>query len=407
RRARWLHQSCHRSLYSNHLRAALQIAIEDDKQQTSVTFLSMACTGADIMEGFFAPWNGNTELAPNDAVTVSQLSGAANAMCKKRTAPQTFDFSQGGALPALLSINLRHCPENNTRPIDLLMLSVGGNDVGFTSLVANATVKLDAALEGLAPLFGAEVKINVEKAEAKAGGLKARYAALADAIKQHLHIEDSRRVLLTAYPQLSYDENGEMCRAGSDGMDISKYYEVQPGKAVSAEAFVENTLTRIMRASGKSHGWTFVDKHRTENWFRTHGVCAANDADRRSAALGVIKFPKRPTEPDSSDVNYAEAYRSTQMPKGMGHGLNETARVGSKWAPFEPQLFRPYASRQRWFRTPNDAYLAAHYHDDLLLGDMIAVTRFSAYSGAFHMTAEGHAAIADAVHEKAREVLGR
>ncbi|MBC8050881.1 MAG: hypothetical protein H7X92_12170, partial [Chitinophagales bacterium] len=46
RRARWLHQSCHRSLYSNHLRAALQIAIEDDKQQTSVTFLSMACTGA-------------------------------------------------------------------------------------------------------------------------------------------------------------------------------------------------------------------------------------------------------------------------------------------------------------------------------------------------------------------------
>ncbi|MDZ4791368.1 MAG: hypothetical protein SGJ17_09210 [Hyphomicrobiales bacterium] len=406
RRARWLHQSCRRSLYSNHLRAGLQIAIEDDHQQTSVTFLSMACTGADIMEGFFAPWNGNTELAPNDAVTVSQLSGAANAICKKRTAPQTFDFSQGGALPALRSINLRHCPENNARPIDLLMLSVGGNDVGFTSLVANATVKLDAALERLAPLFGAEVKINVEKAEAKARGLQARYAALADAIKRHLHIEDSRRVLLTAYPQLSYDENGEMCRAGSDGMDISKYYEVQPGKAMRAEAFVENTLTRIMRASGKTHGWTFVDKHRTENWFRTHGVCAASDADRRSAALGVIKFPKRPTEPDSSDINYAEAYRSTQRPKGLAMASTKPRGSASNGTPLSRSFSVPTPC-QRWFRTPNDAYLAAHYHDDVLMGDMIAVTRFSAYSGAFHMTAEGHAAIADAVHEKAREVLGQ
>ncbi len=407
RRARWVHQSCHRSLYSSHLRAALQIAIEDEKQQTSITFVSLACTGSEIIQGFFSPWNGNTELAPNAQVTISQLSGAANAMCRGATQSRAFDFSQDGALPALSAITLRHCPERQARPIDLVMLSAGGNDVGFTSLIANATIKLDAALEGLAPLFGAEVKINSERAIQKAQALQARYAALADAIRRHLYVSQSARVLLTAYPHLAYDENGEPCSETKAGMDVSEHYLVQPRKAVEAESFVQNTLTPIMNWAAKSNGWTFVERHRSENWFRTHGVCAASEADRRHAALGVIAFPKRPTPPDSSDVNYAEGYRSTERPKGQGHGLNETARVGTKWAPFEPQLFRPYASRQRWFRTPNDAYLTAHYHDDQLLGDMIAVTRFSAYSGAFHLTAEGHAAIADAVHEKAREVLGR
>ncbi|MEM1307571.1 MAG: hypothetical protein AAGG99_08605, partial [Pseudomonadota bacterium] len=47
--AKWLDQACHRSLYSQQLRAALQLAIENPRR--AVTFLHLACSGAEITRG--------------------------------------------------------------------------------------------------------------------------------------------------------------------------------------------------------------------------------------------------------------------------------------------------------------------------------------------------------------------
>jgi hypothetical protein len=162
-----------------------------------------------------------------------------------------------------------------------------------------------------------------------------------------------------------------------------------------------------MAGAAAVHGWRLVDQHRTADWFRAHGVCAYRESERADKSLSAIAFPKCPVPADSSETMIADALRRSKSLRGggLGHGLSETASCLNKWAPFKPDAFRPYASRQRWFRTPNDAYLVSHYHDSQPLGDQIAITRFAAYSGAFHMTAEGHAAIADALREKAREVL--
>jgi hypothetical protein len=84
------------------------------------------------------------------------------------------------------------------------------------------------------------------------------------------------------------------------------------------------------------------------------------------------------------------------------------------WRPYNPADFRAYASRQRWFRTPNDAFMTANFHvASTLLLKVLKLNALSwfqlvlaaTYSGAFHPTAEGQAAIADAVVDKARSVL--
>jgi hypothetical protein len=98
--------------------------------------------------------------------------------------------------------------------------------------------------------------------------------------------------------------------------------------------------------------------------------------------------------------------------------LNSTETVSSRTArasiPIRPSEFRPYASRARWIRTANDSYFAAmtfaralpaasqpsNIHD-AAWGAISAV-----YGGAFHPSAEGHAAMADAALPAVREALG-
>ena len=90
--------------------------------------------------------------------------------------------------------------------------------------------------------------------------------------------------------------------------------------------------------------------------------------------------------------------------------------AGGGWEPYNPADFQPYASRQRWFRTPNDAFLTGNFHVSAsLMQKVLKLQTLSwfqlllaaTYSGAFHPTAEGHAAIADSVAERARAVLAK
>ena len=87
-----------------------------------------------------------------------------------------------------------------------------------------------------------------------------------------------------------------------------------------------------------------------------------------------------------------------------------------RWEPYNPSEWRAYAPRQRWFRTPNDAFLTGNFHvSQSLLQNVLKTQTFSwvqlllasIYSGAFHPTAEGQAAIADAVVDQSRGVLAK
>jgi hypothetical protein len=139
-------------------------------------------------------------------------------------------------------------------------------------------------------------------------------------------------------------------------------------------------LNAIMKESAHQHSWTFADHHRAT--FRGRGLCAG----------------------------YSDA------PWTMADELRVPRKINGTWEPFNPSQWRPYAPRQRLFRTPNDAYMTGNFHveEDYLQKVLknqgygwVQLLLASVYSGAFHPSAEGQAAIADAVVEQARAVLGK
>ncbi len=377
---RWLDQACHRSLYSHQVRAALQLAVESHNR--AVTFVGYACSGAEIVDGLFLRYKGH-EWVPNPP-DLSQISAVAQAQCGD-TAAKDYDlpeaYHMNGKVPPLAGgLVLRKCDAENARRIDLVMLSIGGNDVGFARLVANAILADKSALRRVGGWFG-QVHGFVE-ASRQLDELDDRYKALRRAMHNILHIPwaESDRVMLVSYPTLTLLEDGRsVCPDGRAGMTVASDFELSAEKAKDSMVAGER-LDGIMRASAKQHGWTFVGAHRRQ--FVGRSICAGW-TDQALSSADDLRLPRW---------------------------------TGSEWVPFNPGDWRAYAPRQRWFRTPNDAYMTGNFHVSKSIMQKALPTNTlnwfqvllaSLYSGAFHPTAEGQAAIADAVVVEARRVLAK
>ena len=374
--ARWQSRACHRSLYSYQLRTALQLAIEDPHR--AVTFAGFACSGSEITIGLFLRYKGNEW--DKHPPRLPQLSDVSEELCgQEASTPKdyTSGYTQLGKLPELQNMVLNKCYKPK-RKIDLMLVSIGGNDVGFSSLVANAIFQDKTLLKKLGGWFGS---VHGAKESRKSlGVLKSRYKALNKALHYMLKIpwKQSDRIILTAYPRMELQEDGEsLCPSGNAGMTLYSDFSVMKDKLKEAALFADE-LYNVMKSSSRKHGWTFVDEHRDQ--FATHGFCAVSVENEGTIAerLDLPRF-----------INY-------------------------KWTGFKPSEFKPYASRQRWIRTPDDAYLTGHFHQSGIVSrglmrnkrsKWFQVVMAGTYSGSFHPTAEGHAAIADAVVRKARKIL--
>jgi hypothetical protein len=377
---RWGDQACHRSLYSHQLRAALQLGIEDPHRV--VTYVGVACSGSEVTFGLFLRYTGN-EWVPNPP-DLSQISAIASAQCGDNEAPMQDlpeAYHMEGTIPELKGgLVLRKCDPLNARKIDLLLLSVGGNDVGFSRLMANAVLADQSILRKLGGWFGQVHGLNEASAQLEA--LVLRYKSLNRAFHYILHIpwEESDRVLLTAYPGLALVGDGsEICPDGRAGMEVLSDFKMSEAKARTG-TWIADKLNHDMQDAAKEYHWTFIDGHRRD--FIGRGICAG-------------------TSYDGADI--ADELR---LPRKTAEG----------WRPYNPADFKAYASRQRWFRTPNDAFMTANFHvATSILQKVLKLQALSwfqlvlaaTYSGAFHPTAEGQAAIADAVVVKARAVLAK
>lgn len=378
--ARWVDQACHRSLYSYQLRAALELAVEDPHR--AVTFVGLACSGAEVTFGLFLRYAGN-EWVPHPP-ELSQVSALAVAQCEGHETPQ-IDMPEAyhlnGAIPELKGgLVLRKCPIEDARKIDLLLVSIGGNDIGFARLVANAVLADESVVRQLGGWFG-QVHGNLE-ARRLLDRLDERYKALNRALHGILHMPwpESDRIVLTAYPPLALLGDGqEVCPDGNAGMEVSPDFSLSRKRARAGNQLAEN-LQGVMEKSARTHGWSFVDAHRAE--FRGRGICAGY-VDNAFSVADDLRLPRK--------------------------------RDG-QWTPYVPTEFRAYVPRQRWFRTPNDAFMAGNFHaagtvtTQALSFDSLKrfqIVLAATYSGAFHPTAEGQAAIADAVAAKARKVLAK
>lgn len=378
--ARWLDQACHRSLYSHQFRAALELAVEDPHR--AVTFAGFACSGAEVTWGLFLRYKGN-EWVPHPP-DLSQISAAADAQCGKRDAPEVDmpeAYHMHGVIPELMGgLTLSKCPYEKARKIDLLLMSVGGNDIGFARLVANAVLSDESLVRSLGGWFG-QVHGNAESQELLTR-LDQRYKAMNRAAHGILHVpwDESDRIILTAYPPFALlDDTGNMCRDGSAGMEVFSEFKITQ-KAALSSSWLADKLDQVMEKSAEGLGWSYADAHRKT--FVGRGVCAGH-----TNGLGPLVDDLR-------------------MPR----------RKDGVWQPYNPAHYEPYASRLRWFRTPNDAFLTGNFHAaGSVMQKVLKLQSFSwfqvllaaTYGGAFHPTAEGQAAMADAVVARARDVLAR
>jgi hypothetical protein len=377
---RWLDQACHRSLYSHQARVALQLAIETP--QRAVTFVNFACSGAEIVRGLFLRYRGH-EWVPTPP-DLSQISAVAQEQCGPNAA-QDYDlpeaYHMNGKVPDLQGgLVLRKCDPEHARRIDLLLVSIGGNDVGFSRLVANAVLADQSALRRVGGWMG-QVH-GYSEAQKLIRDLEDRYRALNRALHNILHIpwKETDRVLLVSYPALTLlDDGRSLCPDSRAGMTVAADFSLSEQKARDSMTAADK-LDRIMQTSSRQHGWTLVSAHRSR--FNGRSICAGW-IDNALSSADDLRLPRK---------------------------------IDGRWQPFNPAEWRPYASRQRWFRTPNDAFMTGHFHVGeslfqkavpLKTMSWLQVLLASLYSGAFHPTAEGQAAIADAVLVEARRVLAR
>lgn len=385
--ARWLSPDCHRSQYGYPFRVGMQLALENPHR--AVTLVSLACTGAEVAEGLFLDKKAR-ESAGNTVVR-AQLDQLADLICKSpagrtQRASYALPLYAGGSLQvSTAQVSKTWCaPSERKRPIDTLLLSIGGNDVGFSPLMVYAMTESAGDLAPIASLLGQQIRFSPQVARAYMEQLDERMAALRDALRDGFGVQPGQ-VLQTAYEPIQFDETGALCGAQPTlGLDVHKKLMLSHERLAETVSFLNDFFARTAcitnaragscpaLATGAGTGFRLITDHQGE--FAKRGLCA-RDPKRAQADGEAMAMPRRWFGQDA-------------------------------FTPYSPAAYLPYAARWRLFRTPNDAFLTANVHaTGSTMFDILQPVYAAMYSGAVHPTAEGHAIVADHVVRHVRAVV--
>jgi hypothetical protein len=370
RSAHWMSAACHRSLYGYQLRTALALAVQN--KHVAVTFLPLACSGASISSGMFG------SQGASDCPLTGRCSG---------TVPPQMEQLQD-----LLNKARKQMP---TRQLDLVLLTVGANDIKFAGLVAD--VIISAGVERSLFNQGGMLTTVSQAQSLLDREFPGNFAKLRNALKP-LVGGNLSRVVYVSYGQPAMRGDAP-CPGGRDGLDVHPAFTADGARLQTVTTFVNSKFLPTVKAlalceagakcaNAETDRMSFVDSHQAE--FADHGVCVRSqddpEFDRECFSAEGKSF-----EPDIVAASTAPLVCSLR-----------------------PSEFRAYAPRARWIRTANDSYFTAMAYPrglsatmqpssihDASWGAMSAV-----YGGAFHPSAEGHAVMADAALPAARLALG-
>jgi hypothetical protein len=390
--ARWLSRDCHRSQYGYPFRVSIELALEN--RHRSVTLASLTCSGAEVTEGLFLdmdPREGASEI-PGGKVR-AQLDQLADLICRgarSQGASYTLPtFTHGSTAISAQRINKTWCPpQSRKRAIDVVLMSIGGNDVGFGALAAYALTEAVGDLAPIATLGGSSLRYGPQVSRAYLEVLDQRMKAVKDALHDGFGVPPTR-VVQSSYEPIQYDETGALCGAQPTlGMDVHPGLQLGRARLQETADFLRDFLGRLEciagskkgggcpanLATGAGTGFTLVTDHIPE--FTKRGLCARDP--KRALADGIaMRVPRKP--------------------------LN-----GDAFKPYSPAATLPYAHHWRLFRTPNDAFLAANTHrEGTPLFDILQPAYAGLYSGAIHPTAEAHAIVADHVVRHVRKIVDK
>ncbi|HEX4407340.1 MAG TPA: hypothetical protein VH206_01080 [Xanthobacteraceae bacterium] len=372
--ARWMSPACHRSLYSYQVRSTLELAIE--QPHVAVTFIPLACTGATIDAGMFGsqrsddcPW----------VVGVETCSGNSPA--------------QMNELKTVMAAVHKQSPNRN---LDMILLTVGANDVNFAGLVANVIVA--GTTERLLLKQGGSIVSVTDSQKSLDNDLPGEFLQLRAALKPYVG-GNLDHVVYVSYGNPAKQSETMACPAGRDGLDVHPAFGADGERLQATADFVDNKFLPKIKALATCDGnkicrdaaterMTFVDGHQPA--FARHGMCVRGtddpEFDRKCFSVKGDSFQTDPIiAPDD--------------PMACGE---------------PPGNYRPYASRGRWIRTANDSYFTAMTYPEGMpailkpsdIHDALWGVGSAVYGGAVHPTAEGYAAMADAALPAVRGILG-
>jgi hypothetical protein len=392
--AQWLSRDCHRSQYGYPIRVAMQLALEN--RHRAVTLATFSCSGAEIVNGLFLEMDSREGFSePNGKKVRAQLDQLSDLICRGGAAARTQQsnyalptFSAGSTSISMQRVVKNWCPpQNRKRPIDVVLMSIGGNDVGFGGLVTYAMTDGASDLAPIAAWVGSSIRFSPQVSRVYMEVLDERMKALKEALQQGFGV-DSSKVLQTTYEPIQYDETGALCGSQPDlGMDVHPGLKLNRGRLKETADFLTDFMGRLQcianarsgkcpanLATGAGTGFKLITDHVPE--FTKRGVCARDP--KRAFVDGInMRVPRRPPG-------------------------------GDEFKPYSPAATLPYARHWRLFRTPNDAFLAAHTHrEGVSPFDILQPAYAGLISGAIHPTAEGHAIVADHVVRHARGILER
>ncbi len=370
--ALWLNAACHRSLYSYQTRAALALAVQ--YPHIAVTYLPLACTGATIADGLFGAQRAR-ECPPTKSASACQ--GTVNA--------------QLAELREAVSAAKRRQPD---RQLDLILLSIGANDINFSGLVADVIV--DTPTERALFRRNGVLGSLDDSRTALARELPQSFGRLREALKPL--VGDLQRVVFVSYANPTLADAGVPCAGGRGGFDIHPSFNAQPQRLANVSGYVDNEFLPYLKALALCQSgvlcrdpgadrMTFVDAHQAA--FANHGFCARAQSDP--------EFDRECFSPkgESFDPNLVTA---ANQPMLCGRSAGD---------------YRAYLPRARWIRDANDSYFAAMTYPQGLpsssqpadIHDATWGVLSAVYGGAVHPSAEGHAAMADAALPAVAAVL--
>lgn len=219
----WLEKPCHRSAAAGFEQAARRLGEVDRRH--SVTFVSLACSGARIDKGLLesyagiAPAGKGAEFSPQ----VDRLKTIAEARAGK-------DGEGSG--------------------VDAVLLSVGANDVRFSDVAKRCAAWIDDCS-----------KVLKEGVEQRLAGLEGAYDELGEALGE---AAPDTPVLISEYFDPTHGEDGRFCRGPlATSRDESRW----------AYEHLLRPLNLEVEEAAERNGWQRVSGIAAD--FRGHGYCAA------------------------------------------------------------------------------------------------------------------------------------
>ena len=333
--AQWLSRDCHRSQYGYPFRVGIELALEN--RHRSVTFASFTCSGADVAAGLFLDMDaarGLQRAGRRQGARAARPAERPDLPRRRAGASQQASYtlpmySVGSTSISTQTVTKIWCPpQARKRPIDVVLMSIGGNDVGFGALAAYAMTESAGDLAPIAGLVGARVRFGPQVSRVYLDVLDERMKAVKDALHDGFGVPPARvlQIVLRADPVRR--ERRAVRRAADARHRRASEPEAQQA-AAAGDRRLPARLPRPARmhrrqqarpdcpadlATGAGTGFTLVTDHIPE--FTKRGMCARDP--KRALADGDQHARAAPSPRTATTSSPIRRRRRCPMPTTGG-----------------------------------------------------------------------------------------